>query len=109
MIVSQTGCMCTSIFDRSAAISIFCCPLCINGAYREFLEKLAAVVGANMAELGRQRAASAAAGAGKAAVYGLEKTLAELEIGTVLEPYTGEDLKEGLKAASVCIIFCHWT
>ncbi|DBA78024.1 TPA: hypothetical protein ACH3X2_008002 [Trebouxia sp. C0005] len=70
---------------------------------REFLEKLAAVVGANMAELGRQRAASAAAGAGKAAVYGLEKTLAELEIGTVLEPYTGEDLKEGLKAASAAM------
>lgn len=61
-----------------------------------------------MAELGRQRAASAAAGSGKAAVYELEKKLAELEAGTVLEPYTGEDLKEGLKAAEVCIIFCRW-
>ena len=90
--------MCTSTF----------CPLCNNDAYREFLEKLAAIVGANMAELGRQRAASAAAGSGKAAVYELEKKLAELEAGTVLEPYTGEDLKEGLKAAEVCIIFCRW-
>ncbi len=90
--------MCTSTF----------CPLCISDAYREFLEKLAAIVGANMAELGRQRAASAAAGSGKAAVYDLEKKLAELEAGTVLEPYTGEDLKEGLKAAEVCIISCRW-
>jgi hypothetical protein len=61
-----------------------------------------------MAELGRQRAASAAAGSGKAAVYELEKKLAELEAGTVLEPYTGEDLKEGLKAAEVCNISCGW-
>ncbi len=79
----------------------------MNDAYREFLEKLAAIVGANMAELGRQRAASAAAGSGKAAVYDLEKKLAELEAGTVLEPYTGEDLKESLKAAEVCIMLCH--
>ncbi|DBB04446.1 hypothetical protein WJX77_006340 [Trebouxia sp. C0004] len=70
---------------------------------REFVEKLAAIVGANMAELGRQRAASAAAGAGKAAVYDLEKKLAELEAGTVLEPYTGEDLKESLKAVEAAL------
>ena len=104
--MSHTGCMCTCVLEKSAAAS---CLLCINDAYREFLEKLAAIVGANMAELGRQRAASAAAGAGKAAVYDLEKKLADLEATTVLEPYTGEDLKEGLKAAEVCIIFCRWT
>ncbi len=97
--------MCTSILERSAAAS---CPPHINDAYRDFLEKLAAIVGANMAELGRQRAASAAAGSGKAAVYDLEKKLTELEAGTVLEPYTGEDLKEGLRAAEVSIIFCRW-
>ena len=98
--------MCTCVLEKSAAAS---CPLCINDAYREFLEKLAAIVGANMAELGRQRAVSAAAGAGMAAVYDLERKLADLEASTVLEPYTGEDLKEGLKAAGVCIIFCRWT
>ncbi len=74
---------------------------------REFLGKLAEVVGANMAELGSQRAASAADGTGKAAVYELEKKLAELEAGTVVEPYTGEDLKEILKAAEVhCMPLC---
>ncbi len=97
--------MFTSIFERSAAASYL---PCINDACREFVEKLAVIVGANMAKLGRQRAASAAAGSGKAAVYDLEKKLAELEAGTVLEPYTGEDLKESLKASEVCIIFCHW-
>lgn len=72
---------------------------------RELLGRLAEVVGSNMAELGSERAAVAAGGSGKAALYALEKTLAQLESGTVLEPYTGEDLKETLKAAEVhCLL-----
>ena len=54
-----------------------------------------------MAELGSQRAAAAAEAAGKAAVYKLERDLSALESSIVLEPYTGEDLKETLKAAEV--------
>ena len=73
---------------------------------RELLSKLADIVGRNMAELGQQRAAAAAGAAGKAAVYELEKKLAQLESGTVLEPYTGEDLKEILKAAEVLSTLC---
>ena len=68
---------------------------------RDFLERLAGIVGANMAELSNQRAASVAAGSGKAAVYELERALSQLEAGTVLEPYAGEDLKEIHKAAEV--------
>ena len=55
-----------------------------------------------MAELGSQRADFAAAGTGKEAVFGVEKAVAQLEAAIVLEPYTGEDLKEILKAAEVC-------
>lgn len=55
-----------------------------------------------MAEVGSQRAAAAAEAAGKAAVYKLEKDLSQLESSMVLEPYSGEDLKEILKAAEVC-------
>lgn len=58
-------------------------------------------MGSNMAQVGSQRAAAAAEAAGKAAVYQLEKDLAQLESSMVLEPYTGEDLKEILKAAEV--------
>ena len=58
-----------------------------------------------MAELGSQRAAAAADAAGKAAVYKLERDLSALESSIVLEPYTGEDLKEILKAAEVP---AHW-
>ena len=54
-----------------------------------------------MAELGSERAAAAAEAAGKAAVYKLERDLSALESSIVLEPYTGEDLKEILKAAEV--------
>ena len=54
-----------------------------------------------MAELGSRRAAGAAGAGGRAGVYEVEKKLAQLESGTVLEPYTGEDLKETLKAAEV--------
>ena len=57
-----------------------------------------------MAELGRQRAEAAAAGSGKAAVYDLEKRLADLDKGPVVEPYTGEDLKEIMKAAEVAYV-----
>ena len=54
-----------------------------------------------MAELTAQRSQAAAASSGKQAVYDLEKRLAQLEAGTVVEAYTGEDLKEILKAAEV--------
>lgn len=68
---------------------------------RQFLGKLAEVVAANMADLAAQRTEQAAAGSGKQAVFELEKRLAQLEAATVVEPYTGEDLKEALKAAEV--------
>lgn len=68
---------------------------------REFLGKLAEVVAANMAGLAAQRAERAASATGKQAVYDLEKALGQLESSNVLEPYTGEDLKEILKAAEV--------
>lgn len=68
---------------------------------RDFLGKLASIVGSSMVELGRQRAAAAAGAGGRAGVYQVEKKLAQLDSGTVLEPYTGEDLKETLKAAEV--------
>ena len=54
-----------------------------------------------MAALAAERAEQAAAASGKQAVYDLEKSLAQLEAATVLEPYTGEDLKEISKAAEV--------
>lgn len=54
-----------------------------------------------MAELGSQKAAAAAEAAGKEAVYKLEKDLSAVESSIVVEPYTGEDLKEILKAAEV--------
>ena len=68
---------------------------------REFLKKLCTIVGNEMAELGSQRAAAAAEAAGKAVVYKLERDLSAVESSIVLEPYTGEDLKEILKAAEV--------
>lgn len=74
------------------------CMCCMR---REFLGKLCSIVGSNMAELGSQRAAAATEAAGKAAVYKLEKDLSQVESSVVLEPYTGEDLKEILKAAEV--------
>ena len=75
---------------------------------RHLLGKLADIVRANMAELGSQRAAFAAAGTGKEAVVAVEKQVAQLEAGTVLEPYTGEDLKEILKAAEVSSHACRY-
>lgn len=74
---------------------------------REFLGKLCSIVGSNMAELGSQRAAAATEAAGKAAVYKLEKDVSVVESSMVLEPYTGEDLKEILKAAEVLHSPCH--
>lgn len=68
---------------------------------RQFLGKLAEVVAANMAALAAERSEQAAAASGKQAVYDLETRLAQLEAATVLEPYTGEDLKEISKAAEV--------
>lgn len=64
-----------------------------------------------MAALAAERAEQAASADGKQAVYDLEKTLAQLESSTVLEPYTGEDLKETLKAAEVscaCGVSMHY-
>ena len=69
---------------------------------RQFLGKLAEVVGSNMADLTAQLSQAAAAGTGKQAVYDLEKKLAQVEAGTVLEAYTGEDLKEISKTAEAC-------
>ena len=71
------------------------------------LAKVCSIVGSNMAELGSQRAVAATEAAGKAAVYKLEKDLSQVESSMVLEPYSGEDLKEILKAAEVLHSLIH--